>query len=169
MNLNHNRDHTGELDIKRLGSVLMQIIVSMELIWNVNISWSDEKCFNFLNWNKSCEVGLICIIGVLSDLICFLFISDRFPVPAPHLSPLSIWVCQPALCQWRSGQHPPLPSCHNYALHLTPHTPDLLPPPWTSSFFYVLRLYVAGSREQRYCRTVESLQRRSQSGMVQEV
>ena len=103
MNLNHNRDHTGELDIKRLGSVLMQIIVSMELIWNVNISWSDEKCFNFLNWNKSCEVGLICIIGVLSDLICFLFISDRFPVPAPHLSPLSIWVCQPALCQWRSG------------------------------------------------------------------
>ena len=131
MNLNYNRDHTGELDIKRLGSVEMQIIVSIELICNVNLSCSDEKCFNFLDWNKSSEVGWMCIIGVLSDLICFLFISDRFPVPAPSLvTSLSIWVWQPALCQWRSGQHPPLPSCHNYTLHhtshLTPQSPDLL-------------------------------------------
>ena len=122
MNLNYNRDHTGELDIKRLGSVLMQIIVSMELIWNVNISCSDEKCFNFLDWNKSSKGGLMWIIGVLSDLICFLFISDLFPVPSRHSSPLSIWVCQPALCQWRSGQHPPLPSSNNYSLHQTSHS-----------------------------------------------
>ena len=43
MNLNYNGYHTGELDIKRLGSVLMQIIVPIELICDENVSCSEEN------------------------------------------------------------------------------------------------------------------------------